>query len=306
MAGGNLLGVKRQALDGWIAEALADADKDGPCRQLTLVHMSGTSAQREIHTVRMKENDPRTPKQLAQMFDGKAQGYAQDLPGVQTFNLMAFYGENTEPEAFHPVMVAQIVDMAGLGTESPNSEGLTQQMMRHVEQRERLTNAMTTTLFQASQNSLEALIKQNHMLMEENQEAFHMVKQILLERQLDAHDLKMKEMSFERSTADRQALMKMAPMLVNTLTGKEVFPQAAADTALIDAIADKMTPEALEKLAMANILPNEVMGPLAARFLSFKERKVQEEEKMKLLAAQARVNSQNPEAEAAGDVETVQ
>lgn len=292
---------KRQSLADWISEAMADDDKDGPCRQLSLVHMSGGHSQREIHTAKIGD-DKRNPGSLATMFEGKAHGYAQDLPGVQTFNLMAFYGTNEEPQAFHPIMIAGEQNLPGLSTESPNAEGLAQQAMRHAEVAIKLLCNQTATLFDASLNTLAAVIKQNQMLMEENQEAFQIVKEYALEKTLNTHDLETKRLAFERQTGERKKLLSFAPALINTITGKEVFPQSASDTALLEQIADAIDPNDFAKLG--GVVPPELMGPLAARFTQHIEKKNAEQERVRKLAEQARVTSKNPELEAAGEVET--
>lgn len=55
----------------------------------------------------------------------------------------------------------------------------------------------------------------------------------------------------------------MAPALVNSIAGREVFPQSSEDTALVDAIAEGVKPEQIAMLA--HLVPPSLAGPLMDR-----------------------------------------
>jgi hypothetical protein len=305
---------KRQTLDSWIAEALADPDKfdrDGKpvtCRMISLAHMKGANGQVEVHSILVGEGSGKTPKLLAALFEGKAQSYAQDLAGIQSFNLLAFYGESLEAQAYHPFSISGEAFHPGLSTEAPNAEGITQMLMRHVEIKEKLHVQERVTIFDALLQTVDFLSKANQKLSEDNAEAFTIMKEIMLEKTLNQHDLRLKELAFARSTSERDKMIKIAPMLVNTVAGKEVFPQGAADTALLEAIAEVVDPAVLATVMSSGGFADrpEIAGLVAARFSQIAEKKQKEKERIDLLASQARVKSETleaAEADAAGDVE---
>ncbi len=289
---------KRITLDSWINEALTDPDKAGPCTMISLVHMQGPNGQREIHTAPITEG--KTPKILAALFEGKAQGYAQDLAGIQTFNLLAFYG-SSEPQAYHPFSISGEAFHPGLATESPDSTGITQMLMRHVEIKEKLHVQERVTIFDALLQTVEFLNRQCSKLSEDNAEAFAIMKEIMLEKTLNQHDLRMKELAFERSTNLQDKLMKIAPAMVNSVAGREVFPQGTADTAILESVAEHITPDMLNMLVSTGTFPPEVAGLLTDRFTQITEAKVKNAERVKQLAAQSRVVGADPEADAAGE-----
>lgn len=293
---------QKQTLDRWIDEALNDPDKGGRhCTRIVLVHMQGANGQRELHCVTLGEGSGKTPKMLANMFEGKASNYSQDLPGLQTFNLLAFYGDATEPEAFHPFSLAGEHFHPGLSTEAPNAEGITQMLMRHLEIKEKLQTqervSTSDTLMQMIEFLSKALIK----AQEENAEAFAIMKEIMLEKTLNQHDLKMKELAFARSTSERDKLAKIIPGLVNTVSGREVFPQSTVDTQILEGIVEHADLETIQKMAGGKDFPPELVAMVMGRFTEIQEAKNKEAERARILAAQSRSLSADPEAEAAGD-----
>ncbi len=252
--------MKRQTLDQWVRECLVDPDKDGKCTAMTLVHMQG-QAEKELHTVRLG-GKPWDPKDLAGLFRGKAEAYAAELMGTQTFNILAFYADRGEPQARKPFVLQGETDHHGM-TEPPTKEGQTMQGMRHMEAVIQLAFRQTAMLFEQSQHTVTALVQQNGTLMRENRESFEMMKELMI-RQIQTDDERaMKRLEYERKSSERSKWLGMAPALVNTLTGRDIFPQSNADTALIDAVVDSIDEEGISKLS--TIIKPEVWAPLASR-----------------------------------------
>ncbi len=296
---------QKQALDQWIHEALNDPDKAEPCKRLVLVHMQGATGQKELHAVTIGEGNGKSPKILADLFKGKAESYSQDLAGIQTFNLLAFYGADNEPRAFHPFTLSGDAFHPGLATEAPDAVGIVQMLMRHYEVDKKLQVqervATSDTLTQMIDFLSKALIKAN----EENAEAFAIMKEIMLEKTLNAHDLRMKEAAYARSTGERDKLMKLGPALINQITGKEVFPQSAADSAILEGIVEHVDFETIQKIVVSGgkggkELPPELVGMLMGRFTQIQEKKNADAVRIKQLAAEARVTDLDGEADAAG------
>jgi hypothetical protein len=259
-------------LESWIQSCRLDQDKTGPCTAYALVHKP---LDKELHTVTLGGSPGRTDGELAKLFLGVAQSYADGLPGMQQFELLAFYSKD-EPEAFRPFMLSGRTEYEGGATEAPDKTGMTAQSMR-----------LTEILVQGSFRSQESMAKimretmqdigaENRSLRQENMGMFDILKNLLVEREKMAHNRQMEEAQYARATAERAAWLKMAPPLVNSIVGKEVFPQSSADTALITAAVEHMSPEQLQMLS--GILPPEVWGPLATRMQQILE----EKEKLKL------------------------
>lgn len=279
--------VKRKTLETWIHEALNDEDKDGACTALTLLHMIGQVSSQEIHTKRLSAGGD--PAALAAMFRGKAETFAQDQTTTQNFRVGAFYGDKQEPQAFFTFQVTpESAASAGTVVDAPDGRGALAQAMRFNEIAMQIFMRNNQTIFEQQNRTIEMLGAREERLMRENHDAFDIVRDVIMARAHDDHESRMKELDREKSNKDREALMKFAPALTNQIFGREIFPQATADTSLINAIADHVQPQHLQLLAQ--VLPNEVAAPLANRIASYLQEK-QDAERKRLLARQALAHS---------------
>jgi len=266
--------ARKQTLADWIREALDDPDKDGPCTALSLVHVTGTSGgpfYEEIHTVKVgaKAYDPQA---LDKMFSHKAQSYAQELPGVQSFCLFAFYNNASEPGSKHPFRVSGELDFGGLATEGPTESGKTSQNMRLTEAIVQGSYRQNSMTFDMIIRSMDVMTRQNASLINQNHEAFELVKNLMMEKAREDHEYRLKE-------KNRQMIAQFVsflPPLANSLLGEEVFPQSHADSKLLDAIADNVQEDQIRKLAEA--VPAKVWPMLAGRLKEALERKKAERE----------------------------
>lgn len=289
--------MAKQTLEQWINECLIDTDKvDGEgkpasCSAFQLVHMVG-QGEREIHTTRLGSKQW-AARDLAQLFRHKAEGYCQDIAGVQTFCLLAFF-QKDEAEARHPFLINGDTDLHGLSTEGPDEKGFRMQGMRHIEALTQLNHRSIGHVLDTMARMNESLARENLEVRRENREGFALVKELLTAQALNRHEFKMKELEYERSTEERKKWLDFAPSLINTVLGSEVFPQSTEDTALIESIADALSEDDLMKLG--SVLKPEILGPIAARFEKhFKSKKLKGATATKLL------KSKNPEDDAAGD-----
>lgn len=283
--------MAKQTLDSWIHEAMTDGDKEAPISAFTLVHVVGQTAEREIHTVRLGSKQW-TAADLAALLRHKAQSYCQDVTGVQTFCLLAFYGKE-EPEARHPFLITGELDLNG-STEAPDEKGIKQQSMRHLEANAQMYHRGTAHVMDVLIRSQEILARENAALRQENREGFTMMKELIAQQALNRHEHRMKELEFERSSQERKKWLSFVPSLVNTVLGSEVFPQNTEDTALIESIANSLSEEDLIKLS--GILKPEVLGPISARLEKhYKEKQLQGTTASKLL------KGRSGEEDAAGD-----
>jgi hypothetical protein len=274
--------AKRTTLDAWIQDAMTDPDKERITR-FTLVQMQGTG-HLEIHTYKFaSEKSSADPKQLANMFRGKAETYAQDLPGVQTFNLWAYYGKE-EPEARQPFTVNVAIDpmAGGLYTEPPTDQGLTMQKMRQNE-------ALMQQVYRRQQVQDEWVIRwaemqsrENERLRREGIDREQIMLDMMRQNILNDHTMRMDALKYHRETEERKKWLQFAPALVNQLLGTEIFPQSTEDSALIEGIAEHISEDHLKMLGSLGI-PDALLGPLAGRVQKALKAKREENETMRAL-----------------------
>lgn len=283
----------------WLAKALMDDTKGGPASSLVLVHVVGEQEKELQNTIFGAK--AWTAAEVAKMIDGIAREFCQDFAGDHTFLLKVFYNKRGTPEAFHPFrVVSKGKAGSGLFTDEATDKG---QLKQKMSQERDLHSALLTGLNCMNENTLKLIQMQGTMLersyvreaqlVQENREAFDIVKDSLMKQALNTHDMKMKELAFQRSTEFRKKLMTALPVVVNQLFGKEVFPQSMSDTALVEMIAEGIKVEDVGKLM--EILPAEFQGVLFTRFQAHTKKKNDEaEETAKLL------RETNPEHDAAG------
>lgn len=281
---------KYKTLERWIEEALRDAEKGKPCSALAVIYKGDGGRTKEIHSIKLG-GKTWEPKVLADIMQGKAETYAQDLGGIQTFELLAFYGDGREPEASLPF---RIVDgelrQGGAGRlvkETPDQAGLTHQLMRHIENSETI-NAGLLTEFAKLQIQREARLydredKMDKVLQdmrEEVNDAYALVREMIMQRKVDDHKMMMDRLRYMNDMKMMNELMEKGPMLANIISGKEVFPQNAADTALIEQLAKKIKPEQIDSLVDIGLIEKEAAAVLKMRITQLHERRDKESQEL--------------------------
>ena len=272
--------AKRKTLDRWIHEAIADTDKDQALSTIVLYHMRGMQPI-ELFTWKPNSSHGADPKALAELFHDKAATYSQDLEGVQTFNLCAFYGKPT-PEAQMPFVVRVEADIhaTGLSTEAPTDTGRVQQTMRWAEMQQGQVYRRQQIMDDHSIRMIEQQSRMIESLMADRFNAANVVVEMMMKQAENSHKLELERLSFERSSNMQASLLKLGPALVNSITGTNVFPQSTADSALIETIANSLDETHLPKL-MELQLPDTIMGPLVTRIAQAREKKETEEQAKK-------------------------
>ena len=272
----------RKTLDQWIQECLLDEEQAGPCTAFVLEHMVGTSSQ-PVFSKRLG-SQPEEPRALARLIRDRAETHCQDMPGVQTFRLLAFYDNRPEHGAMLPFTVAGKQDYDGLMTEAPDAKGIVAQCMRHNEGVLQIALRNGQALQESTIDMLRVVSNQNTKLVEENHSLLMGLRDMLIGQQNIEHEHKMAEMAYQRSTAERRKWLSYGPALVNTIVGREVFPQSTADTALVETFADNLDEEQIQKLA--EIVPPELWGPLSSRLGNhLKAKRLAAEEESRRLTA---------------------
>lgn len=258
-----------QTIEQWIIEQHAAGTVEegyGTLTMLSLVHVKGI-AEQEVHTVRLTTGKKWTHKELATLFQKRAEQYCEQLSGVQLFYILAFYENRTESQARKPYRVNGSTDLLETmgGTEGPTGAGLTQQAMRHMESVYQLSIRAMASAYQAQENAMNRLAQMNEKLLHETSEAREIVTTLMLEKSNKAHEYRMDELKYIRGSEERTKLLTQVPALVNTLFGREIFPQNTEDTALLNAIAEEMDMPRVQKLMTSGVFSPKLMGLLATR-----------------------------------------
>jgi len=264
---------KYQTVEQWIDECLADKDKEKSCSAFALMHMG--VPQKEVHTWPLGGRTW-TGKSLAPAVISKAESFSQDLPGIQGFQLLAFFGE-PEPQAWHPFKVYDGEISRGNDiniSETPDARGLAAQLMKHLENKEKLLVGFVQGVVGTWSTERVALHK-------ELTDAYEVARNAIMQLSDKTFQQEMDRMKFERASQERLELMRHAPALINTLSGREVLPQEHADSALIDNIARNIKPEMIQQLISLGIVPQQLAGPLMARIAQVHQRDAAQKQEVK-------------------------
>jgi hypothetical protein len=292
---------KKQGLSAWIKEALSDPDKDVACSSIALVHRGGGGYEREIHGVKITTEKQHKPEDLADLFHHKALGYSQELPGVQMFCLLAFYGTK-EPLASHPFRISGETEYSsggnGWATEGPTDSGLRQQNMRHTEALVQGAFRMNSQAFSILLEQSQMLSRNNVQLMEENRMAFESMKNMTASVIQEQFRAKEQELELKEKYTVFSKAMQYLPQLANSISGHKLFPDSVIDESVLETIASSLDEEKLKQLT--SIFPPEVMGPLASRLQSILQAKNKEKTEAKATANRLLEHGLDPEADAAG------
>lgn len=283
---------KPQTLESWIHEALTDEDKDQKCTGLSLVYVKANGSFQELHSINIQKKVAQ-PDQLAEIFTRKAESFSADLDGVSDFQLQAFYGQK-DPQAWKPFKCFNgELRLNGAEipvTESPDNKGLTHQLMRHLEETQRMFMAFT-------QGVIVKQMDDRQSLQREVFEAYELVRNVTM-KQLELDHAKLLDLKrYERETQNQKVLLQLAPGLVNAVTGTELLPQGQEDSTYIDMIARKIKPEHVQMMVQMGLIPQEMVGPLMARL----KRTLDRDEKEREAVRNAPPANPDPNKDSAGD-----
>ncbi len=266
--------MARMPIHQWLHDAMTDVGHETPCTAVSLMHMTGIQAD-ELKTVRFGGAKAWDAKELYEMLRNIADTYAQELIGVQTFQILVHYG--IEAKAKMPMLITgKLGESDGLSTENPTPQGQVQQLMRQSEMVFQQCMRQTNVLNEHALRMVESLGNQNVRLQMENQEAYTLMREIFMKQAEENHNQRMSELQFERASTERKKWLAFAPPLINTLLGREVFPQGTEDTALIEGLCDSLSDEDITKVAA--ILKPEMLGPIMSRVQKHAAKKNQEKE----------------------------
>lgn len=297
---------KRKTLEAWVAERIDDPDrKPNKLSALMLFHAQGASGKQEVHTLKVGRFATVNAKEMAAVLQDMAETHAQDLPGTQMFEVQAFYGESTANPARFPMMVQNNpIENGYMTSEPPTPEGRTMQKMKWEEaflvQLWRRQQAMDDTAIRREEVQGAQVARLQHEL----NDCYAIMRDMFINQRKDDHAMAMSQLQFERDTVERKKLMAMAPPLINTITGREIFPQETADSSLLESICvalmdAKSDPAKIQQ--MASMLPPTLQMTLFARMQQIAKKLNDEREELRALTeTQAKKDATSGDEEVAG------
>jgi hypothetical protein len=267
----------------WIAECLLVSEKADlygvkKCTGFALIHERGGSP-KELKAISV--GTAADPKELAAIFKSTADTYAGGVPGVQQFQLLAFFDGQDEPKSFYPFRKnGHDETHGGLMTEGPTPTGVLGQLMRLFEANTRITHQYSASTFSTMERMFDRLDRRNARLESEQHDLIELAKELIFQKASDEHNRKVALQEMEQSAQDRQLFMRLLPGVANRVFGKEIFPQSTVDGEIIDQMAESLTEEQIGQLS--SILTPEQWGLLADRLVTALQKKqAREDEKAK-------------------------
>jgi hypothetical protein len=264
-------------LETFIEECISDSDRK--CVALSCVYEMPSGGSKEVQTVSLggKTWDAAT---LFRMFKGIAENHVQDRPGLHTFLLQPFFDGKTTPDRPQTFIVSDgELKQGGAGrvvTEHPTQAGLIAQQMRHTEELVRANVGLVQTMAGTWLTERREMLENESTNRREINDAYTIVREMMMAASQREHELRMQQLEFERTSRERELMIKMAPGLLNTISGKEILPNEMGDSALIDKIAERVGPDQLALLVQAGIITNDMLGPLQIRLTQAREKNAKE------------------------------
>jgi len=277
---------RRQTIDAWIQAAISDVIDGRQCSAITCLHLKGVGGATEEVVTRPLDG-PVNVKELADHLVGRAEGFAQELPGLQTFKLLAFYGTAAPHNPFHiTISDGNLMSRteAMQAAHEPTPTGLFGQLMKHNEMLVQANMQLTRENMQLAQGVLGMCLGPQGVIAQSRQselEAIAVVKDATLGMLKERKEARLEELKAVQELQTRKAIMDALPHLVNRWTGHEVFSEVANDSAIITKLAMKVTPQDLDMLVQMGKLNQEEALILSARFAAIVEGKKKELEALK-------------------------
>jgi hypothetical protein len=295
--------TKKILLSDWLTHAVSDPDKEGGCTAFVMHHtIAGGKKGDFVHKI-ARGSSEWDLKKVEEVFDAKAAMFVQEKNGRQVFRVYPFYGGRGESEGYFEFPKERSEEGVGSLTEEPDVRGQTSQQMRH--------NEALGALYVSGINQLMGhMLEHNRQLADEathlrrdNQQNFETMKGMVLQMESHAHEMRMREMEFERTSVFFRKASELAAPLLNTVTGREIIPQSFADTQLLEAIVSHMaaqqdgTGNGDALYQMLGTFPQHIQVSMMARASEIMKKKRLEREEI------AKMNPfRDPAADAAGEI----
>lgn len=280
------MGAPLDRLAKWFRRVTSDPamtrDGERKCVALALLHVTA-GIKSEVHSLKLGAK-VWEPEKLAEMFDGIATEHAAGLSSIESgsgqemYHLVAFY-EDLPDMAVAPLPLMKRTGVMSTAddsivTEPPTPKGELSQNMRERSAWMQFVLEMTMRTHAAQAQTIDAQARELANLRQESHDVIQTAKEMILEKASDAHDHRMKELAFERSSEERSRLMKLLPGLANKITGREIFPESTVDSSLFEALLESADEKQIERIlaAVMPVLKPEQQALLFGRLAEIQER----------------------------------
>ncbi len=277
---------RRQTVDDWAKSVTSEVINGKGCTAVTCLHLKGVGGQTEEVVTKPLEGTV-NPTELANHLIGRAEGFSQDLGGLQTFKLLAFYGNNEPHNPFHfttsdGTVMSRYETM--MSAHEPTPTGLMGQLMKHNEAILAQNAGLVSACMNLSNNVINMCFGTDGIIQKSvgsQMEAIEIVKDAMLNMHRERKEILIAESKAAQDLQTRKAVIDAIPHLVNRFTGHEVFDEKTNDSKIIEALALRVTPDDLKLLVGMGKLSNEQALLLSARFAAIVEEKKKEADALK-------------------------
>jgi hypothetical protein len=277
---------RRQTVEQWVTSVIGEVIDGKGCSAIALLHLKGVGGATEEVTTKPLEGTVNA-KDLGEHLIGRAEGFSQDLAGLQTFKLVAFYGNNEPHNPFHFTTSDGAVTSRSesmMSAHEPTNIGLLGQLMKHLDMKDlRLLEATNSNMTMA--NGLIAMCFGPQGVVQQSiraqLEAVEVVKDAMLDMQRERKQLILEEHKAAQDLQTRKAIIEAIPQLVNRVSGHEVFDERGNRAKMLETLAMKVTPQDIEMLVAMGKLSKEEALILTSQFAAIVEEKKKEQDALK-------------------------
>ena len=240
-------------VETFLEETIARTDVPGKLRKLIVCHViKGNKLGDEIRAVSVPDEPGEewrssTAIKIAEQTAAEAVALSS---GVQRYAIQALFEGDDKPHGRTIITAAgKDSDDDALDTEGPDGEGLVTQSMAQTRFFAGAFARSSVHQISTLQTSVDKLTKENEELRSERLKTLRTVEEIMTarhERELELIRETSKQKAFT-DTADKLGLL--IPVAINHMAGRKLLPENAPERMMVQAFAQRLTPEKLQRLA---------------------------------------------------------
>ena len=274
---------KRHTVDSWVESTISEVINGKGCSLISLLHLKGIGgASEEVMSKPIEVTV--NPHDLAENLIGRAEGFSQDLPGLNTFKLIAFYGSNEAHNPFHfTTSDGSLMSRSEtvMSAHEPTPTGVLGQQMKHIEALIAQNNQLVTANMTTANAIITMCFGPSGLVRESIQsqlEAVAVVKDAMLDMHRQRKELIIEESKAVQDLEMKKAVIDFIPKIANRLTGREIIDEKSNRAEMFEMIAEKINPQDLELFVAMGKITKEQALVLSAQFAAIAEEKRKERE----------------------------
>ena len=228
----------------WLEEQLAEVNEGGSASRILLEHKDATGRDTEIYTLRSGTPAWTTAEQMTGVLLHVSDRHCRGLIGQQSMRLLCFFGTSERPSRFLPFGMPGATQFGaipgGFSTEGPTPVGQIQQSMRQAElivQGAFSQNKHTFDIMVALIRDLSALVKDREEALRasntELRDCWVAIKDMTAAFMEISTKIQVDVINAKRNAELLTDFAGLLPAAINGVTGKPIFPVAAADSEML-------------------------------------------------------------------------